>query len=31
METHIHSDGILKKEEMLFMYALEAVANPPKT
>jgi hypothetical protein len=30
METHIHSDGILK-EEMLFMYALEAVANPPKT
>jgi hypothetical protein len=30
METRIHSNEILK-EEMLFMYALGAIANSPKT
>jgi hypothetical protein len=29
METQIHSGMILKKEEMLFKYALGAKATPP--
>jgi hypothetical protein len=31
METRIHTDRTLRKEEMLFMYAPRAVANPPST
>jgi hypothetical protein len=31
METWIHTDRTLRKEEMLFMYAPRVVANPPST
>jgi hypothetical protein len=31
METRIHNERILEKDQMIFMYVADAEAHPPKT